>query len=77
VPTPIRIGSNDDQNTVVLSGLEVGDRVVTGQTVAAPSSLGSSLFGPRGGGGGGGGGQAKPGGGGGGPVIKPGGGGGG
>jgi HlyD family secretion protein len=73
VPTPIRIGSSDDQNTVVLSGLEVGDRVITGQTVAAPQSLGTSLFGPKpGGGGGGGGGQAKPGGGG--AAPKPGGG---
>jgi multidrug efflux pump subunit AcrA (membrane-fusion protein) len=76
VPTPIRVGSNDDQNTVVLSGLEVGDRVVIGQTVAAPQSLGTSLFGPKPGGGGGGGGgpQQKPGGGGGGGAApKPGG----
>jgi multidrug efflux pump subunit AcrA (membrane-fusion protein) len=71
VPTPIRVGSSDDQNTVVLSGLEVGDRVVIGQTVAAPQSLGTSLFGPKPGGGGGGP-QQKPGGGGGAP--KPGGG---
>jgi HlyD family secretion protein len=61
VPTPIRTGSSDDQNTVVLSGLEVGDRVIIGQTVAAPQNLGTSLFGPKpGGGGGGGGGQQKP-----------------
>jgi hypothetical protein len=78
VPVPIRIGSSDDQNTVVLSGLDVGERVITGQSVAAPQSLGSSLFGPKPGGGGGGpgggGGQQKPGGGGGGAAPKPGGG---
>jgi multidrug efflux pump subunit AcrA (membrane-fusion protein) len=74
VPTPIRIGSSDDQNTVVLSGLNIGDQVITGQTIAAPQSGGASLFGPRGGGGGGG--AAKPGGGGG-FAPKPGGGGGG
>jgi HlyD family secretion protein len=76
VPTQIRTGSSDDQNTVVLSGLEVGERVITGQTVAAPQSLGTSLFGPKPGGGGGGGGgnnpQQKPGGG---AAPKPGGGG--
>jgi hypothetical protein len=60
-PQPIRIGSSDDQNTVVLSGLSVGDQVITGQTVAARESGGSSLFGPKPGGG-----QQKPGGGGGG-----------
>jgi HlyD family secretion protein len=70
VPTPIQIGSSDDQNTVVLSGLEVGDQVITGQSIAAPASAGSSLFGPKPGGGGG---QTKPGGGGGGQT-KPGGG---
>ena len=73
-----RVGSSDDQNTVVLSGLNPGDLVITGQTVAAPQSGGASLFGPRGGPGGGGGGpQQKPGGGGGGggaPAGKPGGG---
>ena len=67
VPTPIRIGSSDDQNTVVLSGLTVGEQVITGQSVAAPASAGSSIFGPKPGGGGGGGqqkpAQAKPGGG--------------
>ena len=65
VPTRIQIGSSDDQNTVVLNGLSVGDRVITGQSVAAPTSSGSSLFGPSPKPGGGGGGQAKPGGGGG------------
>jgi HlyD family secretion protein len=73
VPTQIRTGSSDDQNTVVLSGLEVGERVITGQTIAAPQSLGTSLFG-GGRGGGGGGPQQKPGGGGG-AAPKPGGGG--
>jgi multidrug efflux pump subunit AcrA (membrane-fusion protein) len=72
-PQPIRIGSSDDQNTVVLSGLNIGDQVITGQNVAAPQSGGTSLFGPRGGPGGGPGGggpQQKPGG----TAPKPGGG---
>lgn len=56
-PQPIRIGSSDDSNTVVLSGLNVGDQVITGQTVAARESGGASLFGPKPGGGGG---QQKP-----------------
>jgi hypothetical protein len=68
-PQPIRIGSSDDQNTVVLSGLSVGDQVITGQTIAAPQSGGASLFGGPRGGGGGGGGQQKPAG-----APKPGGG---
>jgi multidrug efflux pump subunit AcrA (membrane-fusion protein) len=62
VPTPIRTGSSDDQNTVVVSGLNVGDQVIIGQSVAAPTSSGTSLFGPPKPGGG----QQKPGGGGGG-----------
>ncbi|MGE3267829.1 MAG: biotin/lipoyl-binding protein [Chloroflexota bacterium] len=61
VPTRIRIGSSDDQNTVVLSGLDVGQLVITGQSTAAPASSGSSLF-PGPGGRGGGGNAPKPGG---------------
>src|SRR5207248_3062888 len=79
VPTPIRTGSSDEQNTVVLSGLEPGEQVIVGaQTTTTTTTSGSSLFGPKPGGGGGGppgGGRGapKPGGGG----AAPGGGGGG
>ncbi|MBV9356857.1 MAG: HlyD family efflux transporter periplasmic adaptor subunit [Chloroflexi bacterium] len=43
---PIQIGSTDSTNTVVTSGLQPGDQVVTGvSTAAASKSTGASIFG--------------------------------
>ena len=82
-PQRIVVGTSDDLNTQVISGLEAGDRVVTGQTAAARPAQGtggtSIIPGPGGGaakpgGGGAGGGQQKPGGTNPGGAAKPGGG---
>jgi HlyD family secretion protein len=71
----IQIGSSDDRNTQVLSGLQLGEEVVVAQTVdqaaSRSSGQGSILPGPKPGGGG----FQKPGSGGGGGAQKPGGGG--
>jgi multidrug efflux pump subunit AcrA (membrane-fusion protein) len=74
VPTPIRTGSSDEQNTVVLSGLEPGEQVIVGAQTTTTTTTGTSLFGGPGGRPGGGAPQQKPGGAGGG-AAKPGGGG--
>jgi multidrug efflux pump subunit AcrA (membrane-fusion protein) len=60
VPVTITIGLSDGQNTEVLSGLQAGDEVVTGQiggnTSTSSTTTGSQRFGGFGGGGFGGGG---------------------